>query len=140
MTRAEIETLLARHAQSFASRSAATLAADHTEDGTFYSPAAGTVCGREEIRRVYGYWLDAFPDLGFTWNTPIIDGDRVALFWRFTGTLAGEFFGDVRPGTHIEFNGAAEYVLSPGGIVSARHLFDFTGALVAAGALRVKPS
>ena len=55
------------------------------------------------------------------------------------GTLAGKFFGDVRPGTHVTFAGAAEYVLSPEGIVSARHLFDFTGALVAAGVLKIKP-
>ena len=48
-------------------------------------------------------------------------------------------FGDVRPGIPVRFAGAAEYVLSPEGIVSARHVYDFTGALVAAGALKVKP-
>ena len=140
MTRPEIDALLARHAQSFASRSASTLSLDHTENGTFYSPAAGTVQGREEIRKVYDYWLSAFPDLSFTWDAPIVEGRRVALFWRFGGTIAGEFSGDVRSGTRIEFAGAAEYVVSPEGIVSARHLFDFTGALVAAGVLKVKPA
>lgn len=139
MTRPEIDALLARHAESFASRSAAALAGDHTLTGTFYSPAAGTVTGRPEIRKVYDYWLDAFPDMMLVWETPIVEGNRVALFWRFAGTLAGEFFGDVKPGTHVEFSGAAEYILSPEGIVSARHLFDFTGALVAAGVLKVKP-
>ena len=74
-----------------------------------------------------------------TWDRPIVDGERAALFWNFRGTLAGKFFGDVRPGTHVTFAGAAEYVLSPEGIVSARHLFDFTGALVAAGVLKIKP-
>jgi predicted ester cyclase len=76
----------------------------------------------------------------FTWRQPLIDGPRVALFWHFGGTIAGQFFGDVKPGTRVEFEGAAEYVVSPEGIVSARHLFDFTGALVAAGVLRVKPA
>jgi hypothetical protein len=46
MTRAEIEAWLAKHQQSFDSRSASTLAADHTPNGTFYSPAAGHVTGR----------------------------------------------------------------------------------------------
>ena len=140
MTRPEIDALLARHAQSFASRSAAALAADHTLTGTFYSPAAGTVAGRPEIQKVYDYWLEAFPDMAMNWVTPIVEGNRVALFWRFTGTLAGEFFGDVKPGTHIEFSGAAEYIVSPEGIVSAHHVFHFTGALVAAGVLKVKPA
>lgn len=140
MTRSEIDSLLEQHRQSFASRRAATLAADHTDRGTFYSPAAGLVTGRAEIQKVYDYWLTAFPDLEFTWSAPVVEGDRVALFWHFRGTIAGPFFGEVRPGTRVEFPGAAEYVLSPGGIVSARHLFDFTGALVAAGVLKVRPA
>lgn len=138
MDRAAVERLLARHAESFASRDADRLAADHVEDGTFYSPAAGKIRGRAEIRKVYEYWLTAFPDLSFSWRAPIIDGERVALFWRFGGTVAGKFFGDVKPGTRLEFDGAVELVLSPAGIVSATHIFDFTGALVAAGVFKVK--
>jgi predicted ester cyclase len=69
-----------------------------------------------------------------------VDGERVALFWQFGGTASGEFFGEVKPGTRVQFAGAAEYRVSPAGIVSARHLFDFTGALVTAGVLKVKPT
>ena len=139
MPRSEIEALLARHRQSFASRSATVLAADHTELGTFYSPAAGEVTGRHEILKVYAYWLDAFPDLDFSWGQPIIEGNRVALFWHFAGTVSGQFFGDVKPGTRVQFDGAGNFLLSPEGIVSVRHLFDFTGALITAGVLKVKP-
>ena len=140
MTKPEIDAFLAHHQQSFASRSAATIAGDHTEHGTFESPAAAVVTGRAEIQKVYEYWLSAFPDMDFTWQDPIIEGDRVALFWHFGGTVAGQFFGEVRSGTKVQFDGAAEYVLSPEGIVSARHVFDFTGALVTAGVLKVKPA
>ena len=140
MTRSDIDALLARHHEAFASRSAAQIAAGHTIDGTFYSPAAGNVAGRTAIQKVYEYWLDAFPDMEFTWGPPIIEGDRVALFWRFAGTIAGQFFGEVKPGTRVEFAGAAEYLLSPEGIVSARHVFDFTGALVSAGVMKVRPA
>ena len=139
MTRPEIDALLTRHQQSFASRSAAALAADHAEHGTFYSPAAGTVTGRDNIQKVYEYWLSAFPDMDFTWGPPIVEGSRVALFWHFAGTVAGQFFGDVRPGTRVQFDGAGALVVSREGIVSVRHLFDFTGALVTAGVLKVKP-
>ncbi len=139
MTRSEIEAFLERHRRSYASGVAGTLAADHTVDGTFESPAAGLVRGRERIEEVYRYWLAAFPDLSFNWRTPVIEGDRVALFWHFRGTLAGEFFGAMERGKKVEFTGAAEYLLSPDGIVTARHVFDFTGSLVSAGVLRVKP-
>lgn len=139
MTRPEIEALLAKHQQSFDSRSAAALAADHTADGTFYSPAAGHVTGRAAIQKVYEYWLEAFPDMQMTLGTPIIEDSRAALFWDFRGTLHGQFFGDVKPGTKVSFPGSAEYEFSPEGIVNVKHLFDFTGALVSAGVLKVKP-
>lgn len=140
MTRAEILTLLVKHQQSFASRSAVALAEDHAEDGTFESQAAGVVYGRDRIRGVYEYWFEAFPDMEFTWREPVIDGQRAALFWHFRGTLMGEFFGHSHPGARVEFDGAAEYELSPRGIVRARHLFDFTGALVSAGVFKLKPA
>lgn len=140
MTRSEIEALLARHREAFANRDAAALSDSHAPQGTFRSPAAGLVTGRDQIAEVYQYWLRAFPDLDFNWDAPLIDGDRVALFWTFRGTAAGPFFGDVKPGTKIEFRGAGEYVVSPDGIESVNHLFDFTGALVSAGVLKVKPT
>lgn len=140
MTRSDIAAFLERHHRSYASRSPLTLAADHVEDGTFESQAAGLVRGREAIEGVYAYWLNAFPDLGFTWREPIIEGDRVALFWQFRGTLTGDFFGHARPGTHVQFDGAAEYLVSPAGIVAAKHVFDFSGALIAAGVMKVKPA
>ncbi len=139
MTRSDVDAFLERHRQSFASGSAARLAADHTELGTFESPAAGIVRGRADIEAVYKYWLAAFPDLDFSWREPVVEGSRVALFWHFRGTLAGEFFGHTQPGKRVEFLGAAEYNLSPEGIVRARHIFDFTGSLVSAGVLKVKP-
>ena len=36
--------------------------------------------------------------------------------------------------------GAAEYTFSETGIVSARHVFDFSGTLLRAGVLKVKPA
>jgi predicted ester cyclase len=135
-----VDAFLAHHKRSFRSRSAPTLAADHAEDGTLRTPAEGTRTGRGEIQKVYEYWLTAFPDMDFDWDAVIIDGDRVAFMWHFGGTVSGQFFGDVRAGTRVQFDGAAQYTLSPEGIVSANHVYDFTGALVTAGALKVKPA
>jgi predicted ester cyclase len=140
MTRSEIDAILERHLASFARRDAKALAADHTPDGTLESPAHGRVAGRDKIQEIYRFWLTAFPDLQFDWDPPIVDGDRVALFWRFSGTVTGPFFGEAKPGTRVEMQGAAEYRLVPEGIASARHVFDFSGTLVKAGALKVRPA
>ena len=73
------------------------------------------------------------------WRLPVIEPPRAAVFWKFEGTDPVPFFGEVRPGTAIKMSGAAEYVFSDEGIVSVRHIFDFSQALVAAGVLKIKP-
>jgi hypothetical protein len=140
MLRAEVLAMLEQHQRSFASRNPVRLAADHALDGTFESPAASVVRGRAAIEEVYRYWIAAFPDMDFTWHTPVVDGTRASFFWQFRGTLMGEFFGHSHPGARIQFPGAAEYDLSPEGIARARHVFDFTGALVSTGVLKAKPA
>jgi hypothetical protein len=140
MTRAVIEQWLADHQAGFLARSPDALAATHAPAGTFESPAHGLVHGRDAIRAIYRYWYDAFPDLMLVWDTPVIEPPRAALFWKIDGTTTGPFFGDVRPGTAIKMNGAAEYVFGDDGIVSVRHIFDFSQALVAAGVMKIKPT
>lgn len=140
MTRAEVEQWLADHQAGFTARSADALAATHAPEGTFESPAHGTVRGRDAIRAVYDYWYSAFPNFTLTWGTPVIEPPRAAVFWSFEGTTAGPFFGEVRPGTVVKMSGAAEFVFSDQGIVSVRHIFDFSQALVTAGVLKIKPT
>ncbi len=140
MERSDIEALLERHLEHFRLRDPQALAGDHLADGTFESPAHGLVSGRVGIEGVYRYWFTAFPDMRFEWDPPLIDGARAALFWRFTGTVRGPFFGEAIDGARVEMRGAAEYEFDGGGIRSARHQFDFSGALIKAGSLRPRPS
>ena len=112
MTREEIIGRLERHRDAFLRRDADALAADHVVDGTFESPAHGVVRGRSAIRDVYHYWFTAFPDLVLTWEAPIVDVDRAAVFWNFTGTSKGPFFGIVGAGSRVDLRGAAEYRFS----------------------------
>ena len=139
MTRADIVARLERHRDAFKRRDADALAADHTADGTFESPAHGAVKGRAAIREVYNYWFTAFPDLLLTWDEPLIDGDRAAVFWSFVGTSHGPFFGIAGAGSRIEMRGAAEYGFCDDGIVSVRHTYDFSSVLMKTGVLKVKP-
>ncbi len=140
MTRDAIKQQLAEQQAGFLARSAEALAATHAPDGTFESPAHGLVRGREAILEVYRYWYKAFPDFSLQWGSAVTDPPRAAVFWRFEGTTTGPFFGDVRPGTPIKMSGAAEYTFGDEGIVSVRHIFDFSAVLVTAGVLKIKPA
>ena len=80
MTRDEILSLFARRRDAWRRHDAAALAADHTEDGTFDSPMAGTVAGRDAIRSVYQAWFTGFPDFTLDDQELIVDADRVASF------------------------------------------------------------
>jgi steroid delta-isomerase-like uncharacterized protein len=139
MTRDEIGALLDRHQEAFARRDAEALAAQHAEQGTFESPAHGVVHGRAKIADIYRYWFTAFPDLQLHLGTPIVGDDRAAVFWTFSGTAHGPFFGIAGAGTRVEMSGAAEYVLADGAIQSVRHIFDFSGVLMKTGVLKVRP-
>jgi predicted ester cyclase len=140
MTRAALEQVLARHKDAFARRDGEALALTHAEDGTFESPAYGLVSGRQAIRDIYRYWYAAFPDFLLTWESALIDPPRASFFWTFAGTAAGPFFGEVKVGAKVTMLGAAEYTISEAGIVVARHVFDFSGTLMRAGVLKVKPA
>ena len=140
MTRADIVSLLERHRDAFKRRDADALAACFDEAGSLVSPAHGVVEGRKPIADVYRYWFTAFPDLQVTWDEPIVDGHRAAIFWAFAGTSHGPFFGAVGAGSRIELKGAAEYLFSDTGIASLQYIYDFSGILVKTGVLKVKPA
>ncbi|HJR59195.1 MAG TPA: ester cyclase [Vicinamibacterales bacterium] len=140
MTRMAIERLLARQKDAFARRDVDALTAIHAPDGTFESPAYGVLTGRQAIHDVYVYWYRAFPDFMLTWESALIDPPRASYFWTFTGTAAGPFFGEVKVGSKVTMIGAAEAAFSEDEIISIRHVFDFSGTLLRAGVLKVKPS
>jgi hypothetical protein len=140
MTRGDIEALLARQKEAFARRDVDALTALHAADGTFESPAYGIVTSRDAIRDVYRYWYGAFPDFLLTWESALVDPPRASYFWTFQGTAAGPFFGEVKVGSKLSMIGASELTCGPEGIISIRHVFDFSGTLMRTGVLKVKPA
>jgi hypothetical protein len=142
MTRADIERLLQQHRDGFVQRDPVALAAGHLEEGTFESTATRVVRGRPAIEAVYRNWFAAFPDLMLHWDSSLIDEgqQRAMFFWTLTGTHRGVFFGIQGSGLQVSTEGAADFRFERGGILSVRHVFDFTGLLVAAGVLKARPA
>jgi steroid delta-isomerase-like uncharacterized protein len=64
-----------------------------TEDFVDHIPAPGQGTDRRGAKEFIGHMLQAFPDLDFTIETQIAEGDTVAAVGTMTGTHQGEFVG-----------------------------------------------
>ena len=140
MTREEILAFLARRQSAFVRRDVAALTADHAEDGLLESPAGGTVQGRAAIEKVYHSFLNAFPDVVFEDEEPLVDGNRVAQLTTVVGTDFGGFMGVPPTGRHFRFRMVRLYTFDDGEITVERRIYDFTGLLVQIGVLKAKPA
>ena len=76
-----------------------------------------TFNGREEWRREMGAFRDGFPDMVFTRNFLVAEGDKVVVHFTATGTQTGEFQG-IRPtGREVTMSGVGIFRISGGKIV-----------------------
>ena len=140
MTRDEILALVQRRAAASAARDSVALAATHAENGIVASPTGGVLEGRAEIERIYGLFFSAFPDMLMQQEELLIDGDRVVLVARLSGTHAGDFFGLAPTGRQVEVRVALIMSVADGFVVEERRIYDFTGMLVQLGVLKAKPT
>jgi predicted ester cyclase len=140
MLRDEILALVKRRLTAYVARDAAALAATHAENGSVASPIGGVLEGRVEIERVYRTVFSAFPDITTEQDDLLIDGDRVVVIARLSGTHAGDFMGLPPTGRQIEFLMASLMTVADGLVVDERRIYDFTGLLVQIGVLKAKPS
>jgi steroid delta-isomerase-like uncharacterized protein len=140
MTRSEINDLIVRFLEAWHRRDVTALANFHTEDCIVESPVAGGQArGREAIARSYEAFFHAFPDLALTYDEPLIDGNRVVLITRLSGTDRGGFLGLQPTGRSVDFPLVLLYGLANGLIARERRIYDFTGLAVQVGAIKAKP-
>lgn len=140
MTRPEITELIDQVLDAWQRHDATALANFHTEDGLVESPfAGGTTRGREQIVKVYEAFFTAFPDLAIKTDVPLIDGDRVVLICRLSGTDRGGFMGMNPSGRAVDFPCVLLFDLENGQIARERRIYDFTGLAVQVGAIKAKP-
>ena len=140
MTREEIIALFVRRQDALDRHDAATLTDEHADACVLDSPMAGTVTGRAAIAKVYESLFTWFPDLTFTSEQLLIDGDRVAQVATFAGTDTGGFMGLPPTGKPMRVPGVFLYTLDDQRIVHLRTIYDFTGMLVQIGILKAKPA
>ena len=91
----------------------------------FYGPIS-----REGIYGIPAYkefalrWYRGFPDRRFTVVEEFLDGDRIAILFRITGTHQGDFMGAAPTGNPIEVNGMNFFRAEDGLLREIRAFFD----------------
>lgn len=94
-----------------------------------HNPAPGQAPGLEGIKRAFGVFRVAFPDLHFTVEDLIAEGDRVACRITTRGTHTGDFQGIPPTGKRVTQTGIDILRLAGGKIVERWGEFDSLGLL-----------
>lgn len=80
-------------------------------------------------------YLAAFPDLNFTVEETVIDGDRVAQIWRTHATHRGPLLNIPATGRRIAVRGASLLTFREGRLYRAVYIWDVAGLLREIGLL-----
>jgi len=141
MTNDQIAAFIDRHTDAWTRRDSNVLCLDHAEHGVVVSPMFARVQGRNQICESYSALFGVFPDWQIRFDLPIVDGNRVAMYFSATGTQQSEFMGLAATGRRCAFEGVSLFQLSPDVLIAEeRRFYDFTGMLTQLGVLRVRPA
>ena len=96
----------------------------HAAAYTWRGPSGVTVTSRDGMRELLGVYFSAFPDLHFTVEEQMSEGDQVVTRWSARGTHSGEFDGIAPTGSSIVFTGITISRLENGRLVEEWESFD----------------
>jgi steroid delta-isomerase-like uncharacterized protein len=99
----------------------------------------GSANGPDAIGIAEGEWriksfVTAFPDLEWTFDDVIAEGDRVAARWTTRGTHDGDLLGFAPTGKPVEFTGISFFTVRCGKVVEFQTEMDAAGLLEQVGA------
>ncbi len=140
MSRQQMEGLFVRWASALRAHDVAALTGLYAADAVVESPTAGgPVTGRDAIADVTRAWFSGFPDVVFTMESLVVDGDRAVWIGVTHGTDTGGFMN--LPPTNKPFRLPIVFLctVKDGLIAHERRIYDFTGMLVQIGVLKAKP-
>jgi steroid delta-isomerase-like uncharacterized protein len=107
-------------------------------DFVCYDPnsESGAVRGADTIKQEIEWFRNAMPDLTYTVEDQVAEGDKVVTRYRATGTHQGEFFGVAPTGKSIEMSGIQiDRFDESGKMVEEWPEYDMLGAMKQMGAV-----
>src|SRR5919199_1910825 len=97
---------------------------------------AGEVRGAQTIKQEIEWFRNAVPDLTYTVEDQVAEGDEVVTRWKASGTHQGEFFGIAPTGNRIEMSGIQiDRFDENGKMVEEWPEYDLLGAMKQMGAM-----
>jgi steroid delta-isomerase-like uncharacterized protein len=140
MTRQQMEALFVRRETALSQRDVAAITSQFADDAIVDSPTAGgSVTGRKAIEEVTRAWFAGFPDVTFTREALVIDGDRGVWIGEVHGNDTGGFMGLPPTGKPFRLPMVMVCTFKDGVIVREQRIYDFTGMLIQIGVLKAKP-
>ncbi len=105
------------------------------DEGYLHGSANGPdAIGIAEGSRWIGGFVTALPDLEWTFDEVIAEGDRVAARWTTRGTHDGDLLGFAPTGKPVEFTGISFFTVRCGKVVEFQTEMDAAGLLEQVGA------
>jgi len=89
------------------------------DDYVYHGPAGQDIKGPEGFKQMFTANIPIFPDIHFTIDDMVAEGDKVAVRYTSTATHKGEFMGIAPTGKRITMKSAFFYRLAGGKIVEA---------------------
>lgn len=108
------------------------------EDVVEQVPFPGQGPGVEGLKDVLRGMRNAFPDLNFSVEEQMAEGDKVLTRFEWTGTHRGEFLGVSATGRSVKVWGMVIDRLLNGRIKETRIIMDIFGLMMQLGALALK--
>jgi len=102
-------------------------------------PFPGQGPGIEGVKDVLGGMRAAFPDLHWTVEEQIAEGDKVVSRFEWTGTHRGQFLGVEPTGRSVQVWGIVIDRLQDGKIKDTRILMDALSLMLQLGAIPLSP-
>ena len=107
----------------------------HAETYVWRGPGGVTVTSRDEMRELIGGYVAAFPDIHWTVEDQMADGDQVVTRWTARATHSEPFEGIAPTGNSVTFTGITISRLENGQLVEEWENFDELGMMRQIGAL-----
>jgi len=112
----------------------------YARDYVGYDPATPEpIRGPEGVKKDISAYHAAFPDLRFTIEDQIAEGDRVVSRFRCTGTHRGELMGISPTGKRAEVTGISIVRIAGGRIAEEWNAWDALGLMQQLGAVPPPP-
>ena len=105
------------------------------EDFVELDPLPGQAPGREGLKEVIRQMRSAFPDIRWTVDEMLAEGDKVFSRFTWSGTHEGAFLGVPATGRRITVKGMVIDRLVAGKMADSRILMDSLGMMQQLGAL-----